>query len=194
MESSPHPLFFTLPCVYSHAMLSGAVAGVQVYQQVKPTHKFQFSPWFSWPSLGASITGVHTMKNPCLSSGDSIEARCTKCRKNMTHSIIEVKEDKPTLVECRSCKRQHKFRPPLPQISPAVRLAALRKDGERKEWKSLCATMDPAKAKPYAMTLQCKIKTVIDHPTFGLGLVQRVVGQQKVEVLFEDGCKVMRCK
>ncbi len=134
------------------------------------------------------------MKSPCVSVGDSIEARCTKCRKNITHSIIEVNDQKPTLVECRICKRQHNFRPPLPLVNASVRQAELRRDLERKEWQVLRAGFNPAKALPYSMTLRCKVKTLIAHPTFGLGLVQRVVGVQKVEILFEDGCKVMRCK
>lgn len=134
------------------------------------------------------------MKKTCLSIGDSIEARCTKCRKNITHSIVEIEQEIPSLVECRMCKRQHKFRPPLPQVSAGKRQAELRVEGERQEWKSLSAGFDPSKAIPYSMALNCKIKTLITHPNFGLGLVQRVVGVRKVEVLFKDGRKVMRCK
>jgi hypothetical protein len=34
----------------------------------------------------------------------------------------------------------------------------------------------------------------MNHPVFGLGVVQRVVGTRKIEVLFEDGKKTMRCR
>jgi hypothetical protein len=54
--------------------------------------------------------------------------------------------------------------------------------------------MNLAKATDYSMTATYKVKALINHPVFGVGLVQRVVGSQKVEVLFEDGRKTMRCK
>ncbi|MDX2478966.1 MAG: hypothetical protein QNK24_01365 [Desulfuromusa sp.] len=44
------------------------------------------------------------------------------------------------------------------------------------------------------MTDVYKLNALINHPVFGLGLVQRVIGSQKVEVLFEDGKKTMRCQ
>jgi len=44
------------------------------------------------------------------------------------------------------------------------------------------------------MTATYKVKSLIAHPVFGLGQVQRVAGPQKIEVLFEDGLKMMRCK
>ena len=44
------------------------------------------------------------------------------------------------------------------------------------------------------MTAAYKVKALINHSVFGLGIVQRVLGSQKVAVLFEDGQKTMRCK
>ena len=54
--------------------------------------------------------------------------------------------------------------------------------------------MDNENVKDYAMDKEYRVKAVIKHPVFGLGLVQRVVGDRKMEVLFEDGKKMMRCK
>lgn len=68
------------------------------------------------------------------------------------------------------------------------------KDAERQEWITIQETMNSAKASDYSMTNSYKIKTLINHPVFGLGLVERVIGAQKMEVLFEDGRKTMRCK
>ena len=44
------------------------------------------------------------------------------------------------------------------------------------------------------MTGAYKTKSLVNHPVFGLGLVQRLSGLQKMVVLFADGEKVMRCK
>lgn len=134
------------------------------------------------------------MQSTTLSAGDSIEARCTKCRKNNPHTIITMSETGPTKVQCSICSRQHKYRPPSPIKKPAASRAAQIKEAERQEWATLHETMNRAKASAYYMTESYKIKTLINHPVFGLGLVQRVIGAQKMEVLFEDGKKTMRCK
>ena len=134
------------------------------------------------------------MQSTMLSTGNPIEARCTKCRKNTTHIIIELVEEVPAKVQCSACSREHKYRPPTEAKKPGVRKAVQAKDAGRKEWQALRTEMDTAKAATYSMTGAFKIKTLIQHPTFGLGLVQRAVGPQKIEVLFEDGTKTMRCK
>jgi len=141
------------------------------------------------------------MQSTALSTGDPIEARCTKCRKNTDHTIVTLAEEGPVLVQCNTCSRQHKFRPPTAAKTPAVRRTIKHrdaeikhKDAERKEWEVLRPSMNSAVATDYSMTDAYKVKTLINHPLFGLGLVQRVVGSQKVEVLFEDGKKTMRCK
>lgn len=135
------------------------------------------------------------MQNTTLSAGDPIEARCTKCRRNTNHIIVAMAEDVPVKVQCNTCGCQHKYRPPTAGKKPAVRRRTIEpKEVERKEWEVLRPSMNSAKATDYSMTSAYKVKDLINHPVFGLGLVQRVVGLQKVEVLFEDGKKTMRCK
>lgn len=134
------------------------------------------------------------MESSTGSPGDKIEARCTKCRKNTKHVIILVVEGEPDKVECNVCSRQHPFRPPTVTINPAVRQASLDKAAECEEWQRLQPGMNSVKAKDYSMTGAYKVKALIRHPAFGLGVVQRLVGAQKMEILFEDGKKTMRCK
>jgi hypothetical protein len=129
-----------------------------------------------------------------LSAGDPIEARCTKCRKNTAHVIVVMTEENPEKVQCSTCSREHKYRPPTAAKKPSVRKTIDPKDAERKEWELLRPNMKSEKATDYSMTGAYKVKALINHPLFGLGLVQRVAGSQKVEVLFEDGKKTMRCK
>lgn len=134
------------------------------------------------------------MQSAVHSVGEQLEARCTKCRKNTLHTIITLAEEAPGKVQCSGCSREHKFRPPTVPKKPAVRRSVNHRDAERKEWKTLRPNMNSDKAMDYSMTAAFKVKNLIKHPVFGLGLVQRVVGPQKVEVLFEDGKKTMRCK
>lgn len=134
------------------------------------------------------------MSDAPLSVGDPIEGRCTKCRKNTAHIIVTIAEESPGKVQCTVCNREHKYRPPTAARKPAVRRTVDPKEVERQEWQALQPGMNPAKATDYSMNAAYKVNTLINHPKFGLGVVQRVVGPQKVEVLFEDGRKMMRCQ
>ena len=133
------------------------------------------------------------MQDPVVKSGQSIEARCTKCWKNLPHLVISVAEETPEKVQCSLCSREHKYRPPTGKNLGLKRAASL-KDADRQEWQSLRPKMDSDKAKSYSMTGAYRMNTLINHSVFGLGQVQRIVGAQKVEVLFEDGKKILRCK
>lgn len=134
------------------------------------------------------------MQSITLSAGDPIKARCTKCRKNTDHIVVTVDEEGPVNVQCNICSRQHKYRPPTAAKEPAKRQSVQPKDAERKEWQDLRPSLNSAEAIDYSMTSSYKVEDVINHPVFGLGVVRRVVGSQKIEVLFEAGKKTMRCK
>lgn len=144
-------------------------------------------------------TPVNTEDTPAaaeavvLVAGDPIEARCTKCRANNPHVIITMAEVVPAKVQCDICSRQHKYRPPSAPKKPAVRRVVDPKVAERKEWETLRPEMNTKDAKVYAMTGSYKVNSLINHTAFGIGLVQRIAGTQKIEVLFEDGKKLMRC-
>ena len=134
------------------------------------------------------------MENSKLSVGDPTKARCTKCRKNTVHTILVVVADKPNMVECGVCNRQHLYRPPTEVKKKVVRQTVQRKDAERKEWTDLQLNLHSSRVRTYSMTEAYRVNALVNHPVFGLGKVQRVVGEQKVEILFADGCKTMRCK
>lgn len=134
------------------------------------------------------------MQNDKCSAGDAIEARCTKCKQNTKHIVIATLEEKPVKVQCDICDRQHKYRLPTKTKTPVKRQTVVHKSAEQKKWELLRASADSSSAKAYSMTASYKAEALISHPTFGFGVVQRLVGPQKVEVLFEDGAKIMRCK
>lgn len=145
-----------------------------------------------------------------LSAGDIIEARCTKCREVLNHRIVAMVEGKVVRVECNTCLGVHNFHaPPAAKEAKAPKKAvtskprtttaasrASRKDpveAEREEWASLHPTFDHEKALPYDMNGRFNVKRLILHPTFGIGLVKAVIIPNKMQVLFQDGIKLLRC-
>jgi hypothetical protein len=143
------------------------------------------------------------MKSKEFSVGAPIEARCTSCRTITNHIIVAIAGGKPVKVECNSCKGQHLYRPAKVAKRPAAARATgagkvTRSTGTRssaqKSWAELLPEIQAQSSTVYSMDASYKAKAVIRHPVFGLGQVQRIVGLRKMEVLFEDSLKIMRCK
>ena len=131
--------------------------------------------------------------------GGFIVGRCSVCKDVTRHTILSIAEEKPTLVKCSNCDDQHKYKAPPPSRAEKERIAAERLrqrmlEEDRQRWSLLKPNMIEAKAKDYSMDGLFRKKDVIRHPGFGLGLVEKKAGPRKVEVLFEDGRKVMRCQ
>ncbi|PLX85560.1 MAG: hypothetical protein C0614_04285 [Desulfuromonas sp.] len=133
------------------------------------------------------------MSSKKMSVGDPIESRCTKCRKITNHIIVAMTDDSPARVECNTCKGQHNYRPPVARKTPATRRTVDPKVAQQKEWESLRPSLEGKRPTAYSMTTAFKQGSVMEHPVFGLGVVLGSLGPGKVEVLFEDGKKKMRC-
>jgi len=135
------------------------------------------------------------MQSKPLSAGDPIESRCTKCRRITNHTIVALVDAAPTKVQCNVCSGQHNYRPLTATTKKkSVRSTADPTIAEQEEWQRLRPDMNISKAMDYSMDGDYKVKALINHRLFGLGMVQRILGDRKIQVLFEDGKKTMRCK
>ncbi|PLX99656.1 MAG: hypothetical protein C0623_09165 [Desulfuromonas sp.] len=130
-----------------------------------------------------------------LAAGDPIEARCTKCRKITNHTIVAMNASKPAKVECNTCQGQHLYRKPraTPQTTARAKATASKLTLQKK-WNELQSETEGQEAKKYSMDDSYKVGALIKHTQFGIGHVQSVAGARKMEVLFTDGLKTMRCK
>ena len=151
------------------------------------------------------------MTTRTLSAGDIIEARCTKCREVPNHRIVAMVEGRVVRVECNTCNGVHNYYPP-PTVkeAKAPRAAAASKprsttatprvpkkdpvETEREEWASLSPTFNLDKALPYDMNGRFQVRNLVQHPSFGLGIVKAVIVPNKMQILFKDGIKLLRCQ
>ncbi len=152
------------------------------------------------------------MTTKILSAGDIIEARCTKCREVLNHRIVAMVEGKVVRVECNTCNGVHNYHAPpavkaakeakapkkaasKPRLTSAAPRASRRDpvEVEREEWASLHPTFDIEKALSYDMNARFNVKRLILHPSFGLGVVKAVIVPNKMQVLFKEGIKLLRC-
>jgi hypothetical protein len=140
------------------------------------------------------------------SAGDTIEAQCTRCRKLLNHTIVAMVEERVVRVQCNTCGVAHNYRPVAEPKAPAARTTTRktaaaprtsRKDpgaADREEWESLRPSMERERAVAYDMSGAYRANSLVEHPVFGLGVVKRVIKPEKMEVLFQNGMKLLRCK
>lgn len=139
--------------------------------------------------------------------GAEIDSYCTTCKLVLAHQIVALVEGAVEKVICKTCNKQHKYRP----NAPKSRIAAADKTLEKKtaakkapaksrkakdsadKWEKSFATRDLTIVKPYAMDGIFEQGEILDHQKFGHGLVTEVRFDGKMEVLFKDGVKLMVC-
>ena len=133
--------------------------------------------------------------------GKDVDSWCTRCKLMLAHTIEAVVGGKVTRVHCNTCGAQHAYRPKppgqtagrAPAKAGATRrgakgIAAAPKAGD---YATLVQSRDKRTARRYAVAERFRASELIDHPTFGLGLVTADKGENKIEVLFSDGAKTL---
>lgn len=136
--------------------------------------------------------------------GGEVDAACGKCELNLAHTIIAMVGQKIIKVKCNTCGNEHQFRGTQPLVKATSFAAPKRASSSGSSSapkKSSAATItvswddqfkgkDLSKAKKYSPRETFVVDDVVDHPTFGLGLVRAVRGD-KVEIAFKQADKTL---
>ena len=135
-----------------------------------------------------------------LRAGAEIDAYCTKCRLVTNHRIVAMADGVVKRVVCLTCDGQHNFRSPPGAKKPKVSRARRVQKGEKR------VRNDPGQAfelwvkqkgsmlvepRNYIMAEAYRNGEAISHPTFGLGFVNKVLNNKKMEVMFEKDIKTL---
>ena len=136
--------------------------------------------------------------------GGEIDAACGKCEMNLAHTILAMVGPKVIKVKCNTCGNDHNYR----GVQPLVKLqsfaspkrtstGAVKSSGAAKKsaavvvsWDEQFKGKDLTKARKYSPRETFVVDDVVDHPTFGLGLV-RAIRDGKVEVAFKQEDKIL---
>ncbi|MBI2896677.1 MAG: hypothetical protein HYY06_24175 [Deltaproteobacteria bacterium] len=131
-------------------------------------------------------------------AGQEIDAFCTRCKIDNVHVIIAVWEGAVKKVQCRSCNHSHLYRRPhagrddAPRASrPPARRSRPPEPTPRDKWMQALSGRDLKAARPYSMASTFEAGDLIQHSSFGAGLISRLVAPNKIEVVFEEGTKVL---
>lgn len=124
--------------------------------------------------------------------GGSCDSWCTKCKLVLEHVIIAMVGAAPKRVECNTCHSQHNYRLPKEKKATTRKTSAKRPRVTRaRKWSTIVGERDTAEAKPYAISAAFEADQLLDHPMFGIGVVREALPGDKIEVLFEDGAKLL---
>jgi len=149
------------------------------------------------------------MPEKVISAGDHIASKCTKCKDTTNHTIVAMVGEKVVRVQCNTCNSTHNYRAEVKKKQSASRntkastagtasraTAATSRTANKaqRDWDDLLETAKPEEATPYSMNTPMTEGLLIMHPTFGLGQVISTTKPNKMDVRFQSGVKLLRCK
>jgi hypothetical protein len=116
-----------------------------------------------------------------LAAGSEIDAYCPKCKSVKPHVVVAMKGTRAAKTDCQVCGSVHAYRKNPPDTRAK----------KRSQYEDAMEGRDLSKPIPYKPSRKFGLDDIIDHKTFGIGLVTRVVSDKKMEVLFEESTKLL---
>lgn len=139
-------------------------------------------------------------------AGSDIDSYCGKCTMELAHVIIAMDGVRPAKVECKTCRSIHKYRGSVGKATKAkvtrkttTRASGTRATGTRRaakvspeeNFEIIMSNRDISKSRAYRANEEFVADDVLDHKTFGLGVVTREISGNKIEVCFQAGTKIL---
>lgn len=149
-----------------------------------------------------------------------MESRCGKCGDATRHAVVAVVNGEIVKAQCMVCGSAHKYKPSSRQakadspgavrrsktpsgvsttrVAPPGAPKATSSSGKparaRRDWEEQISKRDQSQARPYDMGGCFAEQELVDHPKFGVGIVTKTTRPDKMDVLFQEGQKTLRCK
>lgn len=133
------------------------------------------------------------------SAGHDIDTYCSRCKLDLAHVIIAVSAGQPVRVVCKTCQSEHAFRKPKRTTGGTKRATSTRKATtsapqgplSTEAYHQLLSGRDLSRSRRYTIKETFSVDDVVDHKKFGIGLVTKMLGDQKIEVTFREGTKIL---
>jgi len=124
--------------------------------------------------------------------GQEIVVFCKKCGLDLAHVIVTMKSPTvPGKVQCKTCDSVHTFKEqPKAGAKKKRSKKKSQKEVHSEEWTDRVGNSKES-GSTYSPKKIFSIDEIIDHPTFGKGIVKRVIDNNKIEVAFEQESKYL---
>ncbi len=137
-----------------------------------------------------------------MAVGQEIICYCSSCKLDLKHVIVAHKSGNSgpiAKVKCFTCQKIHAYRNnPLSKPEGGARRTTTAAPREKVqvipvevEWREQLSKVQNIPSQAYAPTKEFKAGDVIDHPTFGCGIVKAIKDGNKFEVLFQRDVKTL---
>jgi hypothetical protein len=126
---------------------------------------------------------------------ENVITLCTKCGMELNHVVVA--HDEGGIVErvkCYTCGSEHKYRPDKKKAprKTAKKSISTQEVDLTKTFEKLAERFKEKTPLPYSMSGSFKNDDVIDHKTFGMGIVISA-SYDKMEVAFSDRPRILAC-
>ena len=142
---------------------------------------------------------------PASNTASEILAYCGNCKMDLSAIIVAKVGAKIAKVQCKTCKKERAYKPPKGATSPGDEAPAKKKRAAKSttaadaaktvsieaEWTRLMGEIGHTNRAAYSPQKRFKQADVISHPSFGDGVVTRVIHPNKMEVLFKSDLKLL---
>ena len=125
--------------------------------------------------------------------GQQIETECGKCKTLTLHTVTAVKDGRISRVMCNICNGYHNFRQKAATAAKTAATKTPRAPSRRTKmnWDSLILAVEEKEVKDYATSGDFRATKAIRHKTFGVGVITKVHTDNKIEVIFKEGTKLL---
>ena len=127
------------------------------------------------------------------SAGKEIKHYCNRCGLDLWHTVIAVVNGMPARVKCNTCKGERNYKNPAQASKPRSEpVSRPRVSGSHPDLYQQKLKENLMKnVLPYRADQSFSESDVIDHPTFGRGIVLKLIFPDRMDVLFQDETKTL---
>jgi len=123
--------------------------------------------------------------------GQNVVTMCTKCKIQLDHLVVSHNmEGIIGKVKCHTCGNEHKYR--LEKKKLPKKGVKTKKTDPARDFELLTEKFKGKKPVSYSMSGSFKADDVIDHNTFGMGIVISTSYKQ-MDVVFSDRPRILVC-
>lgn len=131
--------------------------------------------------------------------GKDLEAYCGKCKNDTWHTVTAIKNAKIAKVMCKICNSYHAYKAPAAEAEKAKaakattrrRTTTTRTSRGKKDWGTLVGQIEDRQVVDYAISGEFSSSPAIRHKNFGVGVITKVHNKNKIEVVFQEGTKIL---
>jgi len=133
--------------------------------------------------------------------GKEILSNCSKCKLILAHIIVTMKSvTEADKVQCKTCKSTQSFKDPsgkkkktsIAKVIKTAKAGSGKKSTESvSELWTKALNKTTASSKDYTIKGTFQTGDIINHPTFGQGVVEKLIDNNKIEVIFQDDYRTL---